>query len=531
MFEQRAENGKPARRGTLQGGRQEGEWTFSHPDGTRESQGTYLADVRTGAWTHWYPNGQRRMAGVYEQDRQEGVWEFWHDHGQLQCRGAYHRGREHGEWTFHHENGAVRQQGCYLDGKRELRWIARDASGSNKSEGCYLHDEPVGSWQTWDAAGEVTVAEYRLPEGCRIVRETWDDGSVKREGFLRGGAMDGLWVSRHRGGSVRMVGAFHLGKATGVFAAFRPDGSLFASGEVRDSKPVGQWRIAAATGEQRLALDRPQPPWDGEWSDAVIAERRQPDEVLARWLSELSSPVVAPLPPAPAVAVVAAPASAPPRLEAPTDPGEFTVREREELERYRRYYRDGWLPRQHGMGGEYGTPAGARRLGQGDRARADSLVGKRLPVTTFRTSDGQLLDVAKMRGKKVLLVVLRGFTTQVCVYCFAQTAELVPLSKRFQELNTEVVVVYPGSRSKLDAFLSVCKSEFSGGKAPYHMVYDPDLELSTALGVSGNLARPSALVLDQEGVIRAAYVAESERNIADRPPAKDLIALLEELSR
>jgi peroxiredoxin len=183
------------------------------------------------------------------------------------------------------------------------------------------------------------------------------------------------------------------------------------------------------------------------------------------------------------------------------------------------------------MGGEYGVAASARRLGEGDRARAEALVGKRLPVTRFHTHDGKELDLEQLRGRRVLLIVLRGFTTQVCVYCFAQTAELVPLQKRFADLDTEVVVVYPGSRSRLEAFLQCCRSEFADGRPPYHMVYDPDLELSKALGITGNLARPSALILDREGVVRSAYVAESELNVADRPPAKELISRLEELSR
>jgi peroxiredoxin len=250
--------------------------------------------------------------------------------------------------------------------------------------------------------------------------------------------------------------------------------------------------------------------------------------VAARWLDELCSPIEA----GPAAAVAhseraAQPPSAPPRLEAPTDPGAWTIREREELQMLRRYYRDGWLPRSS-SGGNYAQAGKTGRLGGGDAALAGSIVGRELPVTRFSTGDGGTLDLQTLRGKRVLFVVLRGFTTQVCVYCFAQTAELVAVAPALRELDCEVVVMFPGSRSRLEAFVAACADEFGGEAPPYHMVYDPDLDLARALGLQGNLARPSSFVLDRQGVVQNAYVAESETNIADRPSAQ---ALVEQVAR
>ena len=75
-------------------------------------------------------------------------------------------------------------------------------------------------------------------------------------------------------------------------------------------------------------------------------------------------------------------------------------------------------------------------------------------MTKFPAANGKDLDLATLRGKRVLLVVLRGFTTQVCVYCFAQTTELAPLAQRWAGLDCEVVVLFPGAKSRLEGLLN-----------------------------------------------------------------------------
>lgn len=209
-----------------------------------------------------------------------------------------------------------------------------------------------------------------------------------------------------------------------------------------------------------------------------------------------------------------------------------SVREREELQTYRRYYRDGFLPRGSQLSGNYKDSADAGRgLGTGDDGVRGRLLGARLPVTRFRSTDGGELDLDTLRGRKVLLVVLRGFTAQVCVYCFAQTAELAPVTPQFAELACELVVLFPGTKSRFDAFREACAREFGDSPPPYRIVYDPDLGLAKALGIEGDILRPASLLLDTAGIVRFAYVAESVRNVADRPPAQRLLEVVQHLER
>ncbi len=521
--EVRHANGAVAQAGPLVDGLQEGEWTFWYPNGVCKARGSYAKDERTGLWTHWHEDGSLQMRGEYRDERQQGLWEYWYPGGRPLCRGAFRDGREHGEWQFWHENGALAQRGCFASGKRQLEWCEWAADSTVVSLGSYLDDVPAGRWSRVGPDGASREVDYPLPSGVEFVRETWDGIRVRREGWLRGGVRDGLWISRHRSGAVRASLVFERGAPSGPLEIHCADGTILGRGDVADGRTCGTWSVRGADGAwTAAAADLPRAPWDRTWSDDAMPEKEPPLATAQRWLDELCAPRdVAPVPVAAPAA--AGPAAAPPRLEAPTDPGEWTVRERAELELFRRYFRDGWLPRRQSAGARYGAPSGSVRLGDGDAGLAATIVGKPLPRTRFPTSTGDVLDLASLRGKRVLLVVLRGFTSQVCVYCFAQTAELAPLAPRWAELDCEVVVLFPGSRSRLEAFAAACRSEFGDAKPPYRMVYDPDLDLAKALGLEGNLARPAAFVLGRDGVVQHAYVAEDVVNVADRPAATELL--------
>ena len=84
---------------------------------------------------------------------------------------------------------------------------------------------------------------------------------------------------------------------------------------------------------------------------------------------------------------------------------------------------------------------------------------------------------------------------------------------------------------KAGEWIELDGDEFGAAGPPYRMVYDPDLDLAKDLRIEGNLARPSSLILDREGIVRHAYIAESVDNVADRPPAKRLVELVEGMAR
>jgi peroxiredoxin len=171
--------------------------------------------------------------------------------------------------------------------------------------------------------------------------------------------------------------------------------------------------------------------------------------------------------------------------------------------------------------GDVVIPGYDDRIGSGtdDRQKRD-LIGKPLTQTRFLDATGGVYDVAKQKGRKpVLLVVLRGFSGQVCLYCAAQTTAISKNIGKFNEMGVEVAVVYPGPVEAVAPFIEAVRS-LAKEPPPMPVALDVSLIAVRKLGIEDNLARPTSLIVDKSGVVRYAYVG---RTIADRPAVKDLL--------
>jgi peroxiredoxin len=147
---------------------------------------------------------------------------------------------------------------------------------------------------------------------------------------------------------------------------------------------------------------------------------------------------------------------------------------------------------------------------------------------SFVDTAGQTVDLADFRGKKpVVLVVMRGFTGMVCLYCSAQTARLITNHKEFVKRGAEVLVVYPGPKEHVPTFLTRAREEADRAAVPFRVLLDPDFAAVDKLGIRGQLAKPSTYILDKQGQVRFAYVGAS---LSDRPSLKAMLAQLDQLN-
>jgi peroxiredoxin len=149
--------------------------------------------------------------------------------------------------------------------------------------------------------------------------------------------------------------------------------------------------------------------------------------------------------------------------------------------------------------------------------------GKPMPQTRFLGSDGSVLDLANWKGKKVVLVVMRGFSGQVCIYCATQTAALAEAAAGLRDKGVETLVVYPGPPAAVPAFLKAVAS-LRGSPPPLPVALDAGLTLVRGLKIAGNLSLPATFILDGEGIVRWTYVGTS---IADRPSVVDIRTALD----
>jgi antitoxin component YwqK of YwqJK toxin-antitoxin module/peroxiredoxin len=505
-------------------GLRNGPWTEYYASGQKQAEGSYENDVQTGTWTYWFANGNKEMEGRFVDERRDGEWKSWHENGALRACGQFERGFEEGSWKFYDASGALEHEGMFELGRPVLRWTWFETDGSVRASGNYHHGVRVGEWTTTDAARNKTDVRYPLPTGCELSEERFADGSSEREGFVQDGIPSGRWISRHPGGALRLECTFENGAPNGRAHAWRADGTPLAAGNLKDGCMIGAWTFQRGSVPEEVEFKqaRPRATFGGEWSPASIAD--QPGCVAVEtWVAEMcSSRQPAPLRSAPA----AIPA---PELE--SDVSGIPARAQPWTE-----YESGALPalvRLYGRGGAHGARdaedwsapvlRGGKSKTDASVAAPEDLVGRALPLSRFTTADGSEIDLAAYAGKRnVLITILRGFGGQVCVYCAAQTKGLADYADKFAALETEVVVVYPGPKSGLAAFLEAYRRTFgSDEKLPYKLLYDADLALTRALHIEDNIAVPTSLLLDKQGVIRWSHVA---KDYADRPSAQQILA-------
>lgn len=513
-------------------GQQEGLWKYYYQNGELWIEASYEDDNPEGPWSYWFENGQMEMQGRFSHERRRGPWRYWQKNGKPRAMGSFIRGTESGPWSFWSEDGTLERRGCFYRGKPTLRWTYWYPQGGKKAEGWLLEGKRVGLWRFWDESGRAAEKEYPVPPEYELVQELWPDGTPRREGFQKNGTPDGLWVTWHKNGLPRLAGAYLDGSPGGEWIAWRDDGGPLAQGEISYGRPVKEWRIWTndVEGTWQASGGLLPPGIHGqEWSDASIATARPPEAVLEVWLSEVSSPVEADSilvqratgAPAPSAREERALGSTP---VAPVGTAVFTKTEEENVEKLVDLYSNEAKRRASGASGS--TYSGITAGSNGDTSKGAELIGKPVPIKSFHTADGRDIQLDDYKGKKnVLLVILRGYTDGVCIYCATQTRALSPYLDDFANLDTEVLCVYPGTEAGIDAFKDIYRRTFQA-PPPYSLLYDTDNELARKLDIEADLAMPTSLLIDKTGKIYYAYVGTG---IADRPPAEKLLEKAREL--
>jgi peroxiredoxin len=154
-----------------------------------------------------------------------------------------------------------------------------------------------------------------------------------------------------------------------------------------------------------------------------------------------------------------------------------------------------------------------------------------LDELVFTDTDGERVALKDFLGKKnVVLVFTEGFSGMLCPFCTTQTSRLVANYPKFTELDTEVLVVYPGTRDHLGEFikaaLTVEKKDVEA--VPFPIVLDQDFKATDFFSIRSMHAHPSTYVIDKQGKICLAYVGADMS--ADRPSVKAILAKLKNVN-
>lgn len=523
--------------GQISNGEQVGQWTYYDDSGQKRAFGAYKNDAQDGPWVYYHPNGNKEHEGTFQNEKRTGIWRYWHANGAPKAQGYFEEGNEFGEWVFWDTRSQLTQRGMFQDGMQVGRWTYVHPNGARQAEGWFFGGTKVGAWEFWSASGERTARNFGLASGMEVVVEKWPDGTTRREGLVSGGRPQGFWVARHRNGQPRMHGAFEGGVCAGPWVAFDAEGGRLAAGMVSGTRPTGDWIHWTSTGRKtwNAAGSSPAMPVFGEWSQASLAASGDLNETVGRWLAETSSaidrqaaPVVIPTPTPPPTPRQVAEVTREPDVPVKAQP--WTNRElkvfKSLVQMYTKLEFDRRALASRYTGRSSNAPEDKEVGGSPETARL--FEGRPLPLTEYRNQDGSAIDLSTLKGQRVVLVVLRGFGGGLCVYCTAQTAALCDAGafERFDKMGVKLYVVFPGAKNGMEAFKRGYEQLGKTAIPPYGLLYQRDAIVGKSLNLEGTKVIPSTFILDEEGVVRFAYIGEHE---ADRPPVERLFKELEKL--
>ncbi|MFO0937676.1 MAG: redoxin domain-containing protein [Gemmataceae bacterium] len=177
-------------------------------------------------------------------------------------------------------------------------------------------------------------------------------------------------------------------------------------------------------------------------------------------------------------------------------------------------------------------PTGSGRLGYEQAAFKDNVQTNSNVVEfpqTFIDSQGRLVDLNQLKGRKVLLVVLRGMPLSengdFCPSCLAQTGGLLTNREEFEKRGAEVLLLFPGPSDRVGEFIETARQQTPGEPSfTFRLLLDKDLKTCTSLGIRADLAKPSTYILDRKGRVTFAYVGETS---TDRPSVKAVLSQLD----
>jgi uncharacterized protein len=252
------ENGTPKEIAWFTGNKHNGKSNVYWENGQPKEQGIYQDELRNGDWKIFYNNGQLQMTGSFvigkldvkgnEQlvSQMNGRWQYFSREGLLQKEGDYDKGKEIGFWKYYSYKNNVRQL------KMELSLKGGMAAGKGK---VYENGAVAGEGEMM---GTVKGVYNKMINGKVAEEENFMDtppdnpkenATYKWTGNWAVPRINGLWTEYYPGSKNKKIEAsYMMGKISGKFKEYFPNGKIKAEGEYMNDKKNGLWKVYNANG-------------------------------------------------------------------------------------------------------------------------------------------------------------------------------------------------------------------------------------------------------------------------------------------
>ena len=228
---------------------------------------------KSGKWMTFWPNGQVRTEGPFERGLEEGVFKHFSRRGDLERTVTYHRGAEVEDAP----------EAVALDLRKAFH-----PNGEVSREGPWREDTPMGTHRFFDESGHlVEVKVFRsgvlmasgmldsLGRRTGPWTEFWPDGTPKAVGPYLEGERDGDWQFYARDGRLEQEGGFRKGQWHGSWTWYHSDGSLHRDERYRKGREEGEFLELGVAGDTLAIGLYERGRKVGPWVEHVRDDRRE----------------------------------------------------------------------------------------------------------------------------------------------------------------------------------------------------------------------------------------------------------------
>lgn len=234
-----------------------------------------------------------------DQGRRTGKWmRFWSQGvGVIREEGSYERGLKEGVFKYFSRNGDLERTETYKRGERvedapeavalDLR-KAFHPNGEVSREGPWRDNTPMGTHRFYDEEGhmvEVKVFRQGVLSASGMLdslgRRTgpwlvyWPDGSVKESGEYLAGVKEGDWTYFRRDGETEQEGGYRQGQWHGVWTWYHPGGKLHRRERYRKGREDGDFVELSMSGDTLARGVYERGLKQGPWLEHVEDDRKE----------------------------------------------------------------------------------------------------------------------------------------------------------------------------------------------------------------------------------------------------------------
>lgn len=177
--------------------------------------------LQEGTCKQFFENGQVKEMVDWKKGKLEGDAVFYYDNGKPQAKGEYKKGYKVKEWTYYDNNGVLKSKEVYRNGQKNIY--------DNSSTATF-----------YSPSGIITeVSNYKFNKLDGESKLFHEDGkSVKQIGYYENGLATGKWKALYPSGKIQRETELVNDKRNGNRVHYREDGSIEKTEVYKDGKLI-----------------------------------------------------------------------------------------------------------------------------------------------------------------------------------------------------------------------------------------------------------------------------------------------------